>query len=376
MRADIFKQFNIGRASSSALLYILLVVVLPTATLVIAGLVFLWQKNVLLITTAVWLLAAVIAYTTLIYWPSRKAKQSAAHHATAEANKLTELSAGNENDKLPQQLAAQQHWTTTDVQIWEQCCLSIEAQLQKQPDWEDLPTLALEQLALISEHFHGKSKSAQFQFTLPELLLVVSVTSSRYRQLVLEHIPFIDKFSIATGSNLLDQKENIGAGFKWFTRLRRTARLLNPASAVVGELRDLISNKIFSQASAALQSDLKRLLLQEAVQVGIDLYSGKLATSDDELAAYKSKATLADTHRVVDAAELVRIVLIGQTSSGKSSLANALTDCMQAEVDVLPTTDQLSVLPKRHNRHALQISNYLQTFKITMPGSIRNYNHR
>jgi len=246
-------------------------------------------------------------------------------------------------DKLPQQLQARHNWTTKDREVWNHCCLSIETQLQTQPDWQALPELALEQLALISEQYHGPAKNAQFQFTVPEVLLVISVTSNRYRQLVVEHVPFVDKISIATGSNLFDQKENIGTGYKWFNRLRRTTRLLNPASAMVGELRDLISNKLFAQFSEAVQSDLKRLLLQEAAQVGIDLYSGKLAVSEVELAGYTSQATREDEHRRVDAAEPIRILLLGQTSVGKSSLVNALTSELQAEVDVLPVTSRQTV---------------------------------
>ena len=333
-------------------MYGLLVVALPVATLVVAGLVLLWQKNLLLTTTLIWLLLSAIAYAILVYWPKQKTKRTA-HHSAESQDQLAETAnpqdssdqsdAANKHDldNLPRQLPTPSSWTKQDHEVWNHSCLSIEQQLKGNPDWQALPDLALTQLALISEHYHGTGKNAQFQFTVPELLLVVSETSRRYRQLVIEHVPFVDKFSIATGSTLLDQKDNIGAGFKWFSRIRRTVRLLNPASAVVGELRDLISNKIFSQASQAVQNDLKRLLLQEAAQVGIELYSGKLIVSDDELAMYRSQAAQADEQRRVEEAEPVRIVLLGQTSSGKSSLVNALTDVLQAEVDVLPVTKQL-----------------------------------
>jgi len=114
----------------------------------------------------------------------------------------------------------------------------------------------------------------------------------------------------------------------------------------VGELRDL---------------DLKRLLLQETVQVGIDLYSGKLTVSDEELANYKSQAARTDELRTAEPAEPIRIVLIGQTSTGKSSVVNALTDVLQAEVDVLPVTDQLTV-------HELKIDDQAIASLIDTPG--------
>jgi len=354
------KRFHFGKASTSAILYFLLIVALPLATLIVFGLAFLWQNNLLLQTTAIWLLIAAIAYVALMYWPKHKAAQLAID-TDSDHQDHTDATTTKENKALPLQLPARADWTTTDLEQWQRCCVSIETQLESQPDWQSLPELALEQLASIAAQYHGTGKNAQFQFTVPELLLVVSVTSSRYRQLVIEYVPFIDKFSIATGTALFDHKENIGTGYKWFNRLRRTARLLNPASAVVGELRDLISNKIFSQASEAVQNDLKRLLLQEAAQVGIDLYSGKLIVSDEQLSGYRSNAAIADEQRQVSPAEPIRIVLIGQTSSGKSSMVNALSDALQAETDVLPTTEKLTV-------HALRIDGEPVANLIDTPG--------
>jgi len=320
------KRFNLGQTSNSVLLYILLVMVLPAVTLVVVGLVFLWQNSLLLITTTAWLLIAAMAYAILVYWPNRKAKRTS-DRADADHNNI-DASEAIKRSELPQQLSPKDYWTSKDRQVWDRCCLSIESQLKEKPDWPTLPELALEQLALISEQYHGTGKNVQFQFTVPELLLVIAITSSRYRKLVMEHVPYVDKFTIATGNTILDYKDNIGTGYKWFSRLRRSVRLLNPAAAVVGELRDLISNKIFAKASEAVQNDLKRLLLQEAAQVGIDLYSGKLSVSDDELAGYSTQAAQADEHRRAEAAEPIRIVLIGQTSAGKSSLVNALTSCI------------------------------------------------
>ncbi len=350
------KRFILGQTSSSALLYILLGFVIPIATLVVAGLVFLWQNSLLLLIAALWLFVTAIAYAALVYWPKLKAERRAKKIDTDQANTTTEFSEKVEHGKLPQQLQARDNWTTKDLEVWDACCSSIETQLQEQPEWQSLPDLAIEQLALISEQYHGSGKNAQFQFTVPEVLLVISITSSRYRQLVLEHVPFIDKISIATGGTLFDQKENIGTGYKWFSRLRRSVRLLNPASAVVGELRELISNKLFAQVSTAVQNDLKRLLLQEAVQVGIDLYSGKLSVSDDELASYTSQAARNDEKRRADTSEPIRILLLGQTSVGKSSLVNALTKELQAEVDVLPVTNQQTVHELHMNINSSNIS--------------------
>jgi len=353
-------QFKLGSTSVSTLWYILLVVLIPGATLVVAGLVFLWQKNLLLPVFTAWLLVSAIAYAALFYWPHVKTRRALANSATDDENEPS-TNSSNELAGLPQQLQTRTDWSELDHDVWNRCCLSIESQLKTQPEWQALPELALEQLTLIAQQYHGTSSNAQLRFTVPELLLVISVTSSRYRQLVIEHVPFIDKFTVATGNTLFDQKQNLSTGYRWLNRLRRTVRLLNPASAVVGELRDVISNKIFSQASEAVQSDLKKLLLQEAAQVGIDLYSGKLIVSEEELASFTSKATQDDAHRRATTPEPIRILLIGQTSVGKSSLINALGDALQAEIGVLPVTNQLTA-------HELRLQDDSVVTLIDTPG--------
>lgn len=349
------KQFT--RSSRSALWYFLLVVVLPITTLVLGGLVFLWQQDLLLFTVIAWLLVSAIAYGGLIYWPELNERQLAQNSDTG----LPEISDPDEAKELPERLNVQSYWTAQDKEIWERSCLAIEQQLELQPEWETLPDLALQQLALIAEQYHGKSKSAQYRFTVPELLLVVSVTSARYRQLVIDYVPYSDKLSVASASTIFEQKANINTGYIWFNRIRRTARLLNPASAIVGELRDLISDKLFLKASIALQSDLKRLLLQEVTQVAIDLYSGKLSASNAELASYQSIASREDRHREAEATGPIRVLLLGQTSVGKSSLINALCNELKAEVGVLPVTERLTV-------HTLQVENEAEVRVIDTPG--------
>jgi len=75
----------------------------------------------------------------------------------------------------------------------------------------------------------------------------------------------------------------------------------------------------------------------------MDLYSGRLSVSESELAQYESHTASADRLRKAKPAEPLRIVLIGQTSAGKSSLVNALVNELQAETDILPTTNATTV---------------------------------
>uniref|UniRef100_UPI0018E44F42 GTPase family protein n=1 Tax=Vibrio splendidus TaxID=29497 RepID=UPI0018E44F42 len=85
----------------------------------------------------------------------------------------------------------------------------------------------------------------------------------------------------------------------------------------------------------------KQALLDEVAAVAIDLYSGRFSIEDEALKA--SDVSEVDEQRFAPELEPVRIVLVGQTSSGKSSLINALKQELVAEVDVLPSTDTSTV---------------------------------
>jgi len=75
----------------------------------------------------------------------------------------------------------------------------------------------------------------------------------------------------------------------------------------------------------------------------MDLYSGRLSSSEEELALFKSATIEKDTKRIAVPVDPLRVVLAGQTSSGKSSLINALVENLQAETDILPTTDTTTI---------------------------------
>lgn len=241
-----------------------------------------------------------------------------------------------------------------DKRVWQEGLQTIEQTLESKPDWKALPELCLELLPAISQLYtthaddiaKGKTKAAaqaSYSFTLPELLLVLSITSSRYRQLILSHIPFAERIKVSSLMTLYSRQDQLKRSAGWINNVRRAARFVNPLAAVVAELRDHVTNKIFTNLSDSVQHDLKRLLLQELLQVSMDLYSGRLKNSAEELALYRSISHSNDEDNRAIPAEPLRVVVVGQISSGKSSLINALIDRLEAETDILPTTDKTTV---------------------------------
>lgn len=332
------------RTTHGALWYLALVIALPVLSLSVLGMFYLWQQNVFLIVLVAWLVITLAGYA-MFAW------QSAKKHARTQQDSTKALPAGDEPiDQLPDQLDKRSDWTQEDTVAWQQALSDIDSILDTQPDWESLPEHALTLLSSISAHYNSNAKRSsssnatlsdmEYRFTLPEALLVVSVTSDRYRRVVLSHVPFAEKITVSTLKKLYSRQSDIKTSFTWLNRARRVVRLINPVAAAVAELKDQFTDRVFSHLSTSVQKDLKSLLLQEIAQVGIDLYSGKLKSSTAEMEKYLSNAYQGDADRQPEAIEPIRIVLLGQTSSGKSSMINALAKTLQSEVDTLPTTDK------------------------------------
>lgn len=331
-----------GRSTHGVLWYLILVVLLPVGSLSVLGLLHLWENGQLILALTIWLAVTLFGYALLFAWPERTGRSTAS--STADKAGID----ANENNSLPDQLAEGRDWTQHDQLIWQTNCTQIDAIIAAKPSWDALLPEALGVLSSVSAAYNetGKKRSAsvseakylEYRFTLPEALLVLSIASKRYRTLVLAHIPFVDKVTLDKLFSLYGRQQTIKTGFTWLNNARRVLRLSNPAAAALGELRDQFTNRVFTQLSENVQNDLKRLLLQEVAQVGIDLYSGRLKSSDEELAHYQSQGHRDDLLRVPQAREPLRIVFLGQTSAGKSSLINALTLTLSAEVDTLPST--------------------------------------
>lgn len=336
---------RLSASGAGSLWYLLLVVVLPSASLMLIALWSLWQSGQLLGVLITWLAITLFAYLIFVNLPQRRARRKL-ERVRARQDEAVEAASGAtaEGDaELPEQLEERSDWSERDSAIWKRRCVAIEATLSADPAWEKLLALTVDELAAVATEYHGPKSNARYRFTLPEGLLVVSVASERYRRVIKDTVPFADRITVASLLTLYEHQAQIVGGLTWLDRTRRIARLVNPVAAAVGELRDQFTGRVLSETTSALQRDLKRVLLQEVAQVSIDLYSGRLKVSDEELAGYRSRAVRDDASRGVDAAEPLRIVLIGQVSAGKSSLVNALADTLAAEVDLLPTTDRTTV---------------------------------
>ncbi|HET6880313.1 MAG TPA: GTPase domain-containing protein, partial [Pirellulales bacterium] len=101
----------------------------------------------------------------------------------------------------------------------------------------------------------------------------------------------------------------------------------NPAAAIVAEAGSLAGGGL-NDIAADLPALAAGHCVRQTGKYAIDLYSGQLDLDDSAV-------------RAIDAEKPLRIVVLGQTKAGKSSLINAIFGSVRAATDVLPCTDSI-----------------------------------
>lgn len=231
-------------------------------------------------------------------------------------------------------------WSDQELAIWQTANAQIQEILEHHPDW---PSIQMHAFGLSTEIAKAFGKRP-FDFSAPEALMLLEEISRRYRGVLKAHIPAVDRIRVGQLKWLYELNEKYGEHAtktgKTLMNAWRLVRMINPASGVISEVRGKILDSLFDELTDNLQNNAKRALLQEVAAVCIDLYSGRFSIEETNI-----KATPKSTEDGVQKAlplEPIRIVMIGQVSSGKSSLINALKDDFVAEVDALPSTDKLT----------------------------------
>lgn len=230
-------------------------------------------------------------------------------------------------------------WGEFDNEIWNNINILINERLEAGSDWEDLKDHALE-IALESSKAYGRK---DLSFSVPELLKMAEEISRRYRKILLMHVPLIENIPCSLYKNGYDYYENSRKILKLISKFYNVYRVcrLTTSSGVINEIKGQILSRVFSGINSTLQYKLKQALLQDVLSVSIDLYSGRFKVDNENLQS--SHATIGDRKRMAAPLDPLRVCLIGQVSSGKSSIVNALKKEIVADTSLLPSTNNVSV---------------------------------
>ena len=309
---------------------------------------FLAVKYGYLLEMSIAIAVSTLVFTTPLYISSRSSRQPT--YSNASANSASEGEAESSpksadiNDALVNDamVKASDEWSQAELLIWNDSKHYVRQQLSNEIEWGNLDQTGLEVLEFVAKKFDKKS----LDFSIPEGLKLFEEVSRRYKLVVKEHIPGIEYLKVSyikAGYEAYEKYGELGQKiFKaaiWGNHLKNL--YLNPLKVISDLGRDQATSTMTKGVVDDMQYAAKQALLDEVAAVAIDLYSGRFSIEDESLKA--SDVSEADEKRFAPELEPVRIVLVGQTSSGKSSLINALKQELVAEVDVLPSTDTSTV---------------------------------
>ena len=233
-------------------------------------------------------------------------------------------------------------WSQAEVVIWNHSRAYTRERLKAGIKWGKLDEAGLEILELVAQKFGKKT----LDFSIPEGLKLFEEVSRRYKLVVKENIPGIEYIKISY----------IKAGYEAYDKYGALGQKVVKAAIWVNHAKNLYYNplKVVSdltkeQTTASMtkgfaddmQLMAKEALLDEVAAVAIDLYSGRFSLEDEDLQV--SNASGSDEESFAPELEPIRIVTVGQTGAGKSSIINVLKDELAAEVDILPSTQASTV---------------------------------
>ncbi|WP_146441972.1 GTPase family protein [Vibrio kanaloae] len=325
--------------------------VLPSIIMMGFG-IFLAIKYGYLLEMSIVIVVSILFFTIPLYVSSRSSRQalyrqSVIHKSPSntEQNGMGDSESEIKHDNIDINDAlvkASLDWSQKELSIWNESKHYVRQQLMVDVEWGNLDQTGLEILEFVAEKFDKKP----LDFSIPEGLKLFEEVSRRYKLVVREHIPGIEYLKVSyikAGYEAYDRYGELGLKIVkaaiWGNHLKNL--YLNPLKVVSDLGREQATSSMTKGVVDDMQYAAKQALLDEVAAVAIDLYSGRFSIEDEALRT--SEVSELDEQRFAPELEPVRIVLVGQTSSGKSSLINALKQELVAEVDVLPSTDASTV---------------------------------
>ncbi len=296
---------------------------LPWFSLLLLGLIWLWQHDALLI----WL--GLLAGSSLLGWLFVKRLASLQQEVVREKPKVE----------------AEEHWLDQDREIWREVDQLAESQqIHEYPLDNQLPhrllDVGIKTTHRVARHYHPGADKPLLEISLPHLLKIIELASRDLRRNA-NYLPFSHGLSI---NQLLYAPKLFNLASQAYDTYRLGMLFINPANAALNELKRYFLGQINRYPRDELLLWFIQNYIREVGRYAINLYSGKLLLEEDSLkAAMKGEIPL-ETEDKPDRLEQepLRILVLGQTNSGKSSLINALFGELRVWTDSLPLTDKVT----------------------------------
>ena len=342
-----------GRAKRKglALLYlrgamIFLALLLPLLSLLPLGWYWLWQNGYALYWLAAAFAISATAFLVQLFALRRSLAETPITTLTEDASAAP----------------ADPGWTAREQAAWAAVeTIAADVRPDALTDRDKVLNLGLRTIEAVAREIHPQDRNPLWKFTIPEALALVERVSADLRPFVIESVPLGDQLTVGQVLKFYRWRSAIGFAEKAYD-IWRLVRLINPVTAAAQEAREQITKHLYATVRDQLARQLTRAYVREVGRAAIDLYGGRLRVSVSALAGHVSSSTLRDRRAGAPMAEPLRILVAGQSGSGKSSVVNALSKQEGAIVDALPAT-------RKAQAHELQqIAGLATSLVIDTPG--------
>jgi len=296
---------------------------LPWLALIVLGFYWLWQQG--WIYPGIGILSANVALVyALLRWRGKAAKPVFIEPFTVQADP-------NWPDKA--QLAWRELEALSESRQTETDLLTDSGKALK---------LTNEVLTLVARHFHADSKYPVLEFPLPYLLKLIVLVCNDIQHDVLDKIP--GSHAVRVG-DLLRAKQTVDSLNKLKALFGVGNWLFNWSGAALAKARGLLISKGLNAVTDELAKRLISAYINKLGYYAIQLYSGQISLDDmlaTDLLTPASRQDMVDGAARQQPTEPLRLLVLGQVSSGKSSLINALFGEMKSAEGLLPTTAEIT----------------------------------